>query len=85
MEKMEQIMKTIAIKVAGSAQEPIDVEIQPGTTARDILHQLGLRGYLLSTGPTSDRFFGEDENVYSGLTDGDKIFASTKAEVGTAV
>jgi hypothetical protein len=79
------MMKTIAIKVAGSAHEPTDVEIAPGTTARDILHQLGLRGYLLSTGPTSDRFFGEDENVYAVVGDGDKLFATTRAEVGTAV
>jgi hypothetical protein len=75
-------MKTIAIKVAGSEQEPIDVEIAPGTTAGDILRQLGLQGYLLSTGPTSDRFFGDAENVYAAVRDGDKLFASTRAEVG---
>ena len=75
-------MKTIAIKVAGSDQEPLDVEIAPGTSAGDIIRQLGLQGYLLSTGPASDRFFGDDENVYSAVADGDKLFATTRAEVG---
>jgi hypothetical protein len=78
-------MKTIAIKIAGSEQGPVDVEIGPGTTARDILYQLGLRGYLLSTGPTSDRFFGDDENVYASVVDGDKLFATTRAEVGIPI
>ncbi len=75
-------MKRIAIKVAGSPREPQDAQIEPGTSAGEILRQLGLDGYLLSTGPNSDRFFGEDENVYPALVDGDKIFATTKAEVG---
>jgi hypothetical protein len=60
----------------------LDVEIAPGTSAGDIIRQLGLQGYLLSTGPTSDRFFGDDENVYTAVSDGDKLFATTRAEVG---
>lgn len=75
-------MKTIAIKVAGSEQEPVDVEIAPGTTAGDILRQLGLQGYLLSTGPNATAFFAEDENAYTVVRDGDKLFATTRAEVG---
>lgn len=75
-------MKRIAIKVAGSEQAPIDVEIDPGTTAGEILGQLNLHGYLLSTGPNSTSFFGDTENVYARVQDGDKLFASTRAEVG---
>jgi len=58
-----------------------DVEIQPGTTAGDILHQLTLPDYLLSKGP-NEPFFAAAESVYDKVKDGEKIFASTKAEVG---
>jgi hypothetical protein len=75
-------MKRIAIKVAGSEQAPVDVEIDPGTCAGEILRQLNLQGYLLSTGPNSTSFFGDTENVYARVQDGDKLFASTRAEVG---
>ena len=75
-------MKRIAIKVAGSEHPPLDVEIDPGTTAIEILTQLNLQGYLLSTGPNSTNFFGETENVYARVQDGDKLFATTRAEVG---
>ena len=75
-------MKTIAIKVAGPEADPIDTTIYPGTTVAEILSQHDLQGYLLSTGPDSHRFFGDDENLYPLVVDGDKLFASTKAEVG---
>jgi hypothetical protein len=55
---------------------------RPGTTAGEILRELHLQGYLLSTGPNSTSFFGETENVYPRVQDGDKLFASTRAEVG---
>jgi len=60
----------------------MDIAIQPGSTAREILTQLGLQGYLLSLGPASNRFFGEDENVYTAVVDGDKMYATTPASVG---
>ena len=75
-------MKRIAIKAAGSEQPPVDVELDPGTTAGEILRELGLQGYLLSTGPNSSNFFGDSENVYPKVNDGDKLFATTRAEVG---
>jgi hypothetical protein len=40
-------MKKLSVVVAGTGQIR-DVEIQPGTTAGDILHQLNLSDYLLS-------------------------------------
>jgi hypothetical protein len=73
-------MKKLSVVVAGSGQIR-DVEIQPGTTAGDILHQLNLPDYLLSKGP-NEPFFAAAESVYDKVKDGEKIFASTKADVG---
>ena len=75
-------MKHLSVVVAGTGQIR-DVEVQPGTTAGDILRQLNLKDYLLSRGP-NDPFFAAAESVYDKLNDGEKIFATTKAEVGTA-
>ena len=75
-------MKRLSVVVAGTGQIR-DVEIQSGTTAGDILNQLGLKDYLLSKGP-NDPFFANAESVYDKVNDGEKIFASTKAEVGLA-
>jgi len=73
-------MKRLSVVVAGTGQIR-DVEIQPGTTAGDILNQLRLKDYLLSKGP-NDPFFANAESVFDKVNDGEKIFASTKAEVG---
>lgn len=75
-------MKIIAIKVAGTERDPIDREIMPGTTAGEILADIGLTGYLLSAGPNSSRFFADEEVIYPLVNDGDKLYATTKAEVG---
>jgi hypothetical protein len=74
------IMKKLSVVVAGTGQIR-DVEIQPGTTAGDILHQLNLPDYLLSKGP-NEPFLAAAESAYDKVKDGEKIFASTKAEVG---
>ena len=76
-------MKKIAIVVAGTGKIR-DAEIQPGTTAGDVLHQLDLQDYLLSTG-ANDPFFASSESIYDKVKDGAKIFASTKAEVGLSL
>ena len=73
-------MKHLSVVVAGTGQIR-DIEIEPGTTAGDILNQLELRDYLLSKGP-NDPFLANGESVYDKVGDGEKIFASTKAEVG---
>jgi hypothetical protein len=75
--------KRIAVKIAGSEREPLDLTIKPGTTAADILTQLNLQGYLLTTGPNSSHFYGDDELVYPNVTDGDKLWATTPADVGS--
>jgi len=73
-------MKKLSVVIAGSGQIR-DIEIQPGTTAKDILDQLNLKDYLLSKGP-NDPFLAATDSVYDKVKDGEKIFASTKAEVG---
>lgn len=73
-------MKRLSVVVAGTGRIS-DVEIQPGTTAGDVLDQLSLKDYLLSKGP-NDPFFANAESVFDKVQDGEKIFASTKAEVG---
>jgi hypothetical protein len=80
LEKENFTMKRLSVVVAGTGQIR-DVEIQPGTTAGDVLQQLSLRDYLLSKGP-NDPFFAATESIYDKVQDGEKIFCSTKAEVG---
>lgn len=55
-------MKKLSVVVAGTGQIR-DVEIQPGTRAGDILHQLNLPDYLLSKGP-NEPFFAAAESVF---------------------
>lgn len=76
-------MKRLSVVVAGTGQIR-DVEIQPGTSAGDVLRQLNLNDYLLSKGP-NEPFFAAAETIYDKVKDGEKVFASTKAEVGTTV
>jgi hypothetical protein len=76
-------MKRLSVVVAGSGQIR-DVQIQPGTTAGDVLNELSLKDYLLSKGP-NEPFFANAESVFDKVTDGEKIFASTKAEVGERI
>jgi hypothetical protein len=80
LEKGEKKMKKLSVVVAGSGQIR-DVQIESGTTAGDILTQLSLSDYLLSKGP-NEPFFANAEGVYDKVNDGEKLFASTKAEVG---
>lgn len=76
-------MKEIAVKVAGSEDRKLlDITIKPGTTASDVLTQLNLEGYLLSTGPDARQFFGADEVIYPLIESGAKLYATTPAEVG---
>ena len=76
-------MKEIAIKASGtdSDTEPLDVKLQPGQTAGEVLEGLGLQGYILSF-PNSNRFFGNEEVLYPNVVDGDKLQATTPAKVG---
>lgn len=72
--------KNLAVVVAGGAGDIKDITIRPGTTAQDILREIDLEGYVLSKG--NEAPFGENENVYPLVQDGDKLYASTPAEAG---
>jgi len=76
-------MKVVSVKVAGNEAEPLDIQIQPGQTAGEVLSQLGLSGYILSF-PNSNRFFGNEEPIYASVVDGDKLIATTPAQVGVS-
>ncbi len=75
-------MKNVVVIVAGTGQMH-DLTIQPGTSARDILTQLGLQGYVLSK-DRGQHPFGETENVYPEVDDGEKLYAAAKTDVGRA-
>lgn len=75
-------MKKILIKrPAGESEE---IEIEPGTTASDILQHLDLEGYRLRRpgSEDADDYFAGDENVYSEVQDGDALKATTEMPVG---
>ena len=74
--------KNIAIIVAGAqgSSEIKDLSIKPGTAARDILGTLGLDGYVISK--ADGKFFNPQDNVYERVEDGEKLYATTAAEVG---
>jgi hypothetical protein len=73
-------LKRISLVIAGSTRGPQDVTIQPGTTAHEVLSQLGLNGYLLSA-KGGQTYYGDDENLYPQVLNGDLIYATTAAEV----
>lgn len=72
--------KNIVVLVAASGVLKNAV-IKAGTTPKDIVRDLGLTGYMLSKSST-DPPFGDDENVYPQVEDGDKLYASTRADAG---
>jgi hypothetical protein len=76
-------MKTLAVIISGApgSDNIREVELQPGTTAGDVLRALGLRDYLLSR-EGSGQHFAENEEIYEACPDGGKLRATATAEVG---
>jgi len=73
-------MKNVVVITAGTGNHT-DLTIEPGTTAKDILNQLNLSGYILSK-DSGQHTFGENENVYANVDDGEKLHAVSKTDVG---
>ena len=73
-------MKKLSVVVAGSGRIH-DLTIEPGTTCRDILQELHQPDFLLSKGP-NEPFFAKAESVYDKVNDGQKLYASSPADVG---
>ena len=80
-------MKTIAIKIGATEAEPIDVNIEPGTTSADILEHIkrikgmDLGGYALSK-ENGQNQFALTENVYPKVENGEKLYAFQVSKVG---
>ena len=72
---MKRVLVTVSATGAGH-----DLEIQPGTTTADILRQIGLREHQLKK--AGENPFGETENVYPRVADGEKLYANSIADVG---
>lgn len=74
-------MKRIATLVAESG-DLRDLVIQPGTTSREILNQMGLNDRYTLSRQGGQAPFADDENVYELVSDGSKLVAATPVEVG---
>ena len=75
-------MKQVAVSILGSGQL-LDRTIAPGTTAADLLRDVNLPQGLLSKKPDGD-YFANSESIYDKVNDGQKLFASTPASVGSS-
>lgn len=73
-------MKSVTIAVAGTGgeQEYKDVALLEGTTPRDVMGNLGLRGFQLMR-PEGGAFANGDD-LYASVADNQKVYAS-KADV----
>jgi hypothetical protein len=80
---LEHRMKQVTVCMLESGKL-VDRTIAPGTTAADLLRDVGLPNGLLSTSRDGD-FFANADTVYEKITDGQKLFASTPASVGSSL
>lgn len=74
-------MKELLIVIAGSGDRK-PIKIAPGTTAQDVLVQSGLQGYVLSRDGDSANLFPANKDLYPLVEDGQKLWATTPADVG---
>jgi hypothetical protein len=73
-------MKRMIVVIAGTEgrREYKDVQILPGTKARDVLAKLGLNGFQLAK--PEGGAFGFNDDLYQAVADQQKLFV-TKADV----
>jgi hypothetical protein len=76
-------MKKLAVVISGLPAEKNfrEIEVQPGSTAGDVLRALSLTGYLLSREGSAQAFANEEE-IYPVVESGSKLRATPIAEVG---
>jgi hypothetical protein len=80
-------MKCISVKIAGSERELQEITITPGDTVGEVLARLNLEGYVLSLLPNPEQFldfFEDEEELYSKLTNGDRLCAIASSEAADA-
>jgi len=75
-------MKEVLLVVAGTGRRE-KVTIKPETTPRDLLEQLGLQNYALSTDGDPANLIQDDADLYNLVESGGKLWATTRAEVGS--
>jgi hypothetical protein len=75
-------MKPVTVQMLESGKL-VDRTIAPGTTAADLLRDIGLPNGLLSRSRDGE-FLANADTVYDKITDGQKLFASTPASVGSS-
>lgn len=75
-------MKQVTVCMLDSGKN-IDRTVAPGTTAGDLLRDVGLPNGLLSGSRNGDILANAD-GIYDKITDGQKLFASTPASVGSS-
>lgn len=75
-------MKQVTVSILASGQL-MDRTIAPGTTAADLLRDVNLPNGLLSKKPEGD-YFANSDSVYDKISDGEKLFASSPASVGSS-
>jgi hypothetical protein len=68
-------MKRIVVKLCGSDREPFDVNLQPGTTAREVLAGIGLDARMRLTDPSGSLVWEGDDDLGSQVEDGQKLYA----------
>lgn len=71
--------KSITIVVAGSGDQRYNIDMPRGATVRDVLQQLNLSGHLRKVDDPSP--FGENEEIYSRVHDGEKLILAPHTPV----
>jgi len=74
-------MKELLIVIAASGDRK-PIKIAPGTTAHDVLEQIGLQGYVLSRDGDPANMLPANKDLYPMVEDGQKLWATTSADVG---
>jgi hypothetical protein len=79
---MQENRKVVLVKKLGTNTGK-EVNIYPGTTAEDVLSEIGAsQAMVLSPDPTVGKVFGSDEELWSQIVDGQKLYAALPTPVG---
>jgi sulfur carrier protein ThiS len=74
-------MKKIAVKKAASTELPRDLDLEPGTTAYDVLKAIGLEPAQFEISIPNGEMLHRNDPLYSKVNDGDKLLVSERATV----
>jgi len=76
-------MKEIIVKISGSDREPIEVNLQPGDTAQEILERLDLADYRLVSAAEPTKYLLPDVDLFRETQEYEKLYAlSTRYTAG---